>query len=315
MATVFFSYSHADEDLRDQIEKQLAVLKRQGVIETWHDRRIPAGAEIDHSISTQLETADIILLLVSSDFLNSDYCYDREMLRAMARHKAGDAIVIPVILRACDWHAAPFGKLMAVPTDGKAITQWPDRDEAMLLVARAVREAAGRGQSQPPAVPTMAALPVSTTIDAPRSSNLRLAKKFTQRDKDQFRDETFDFMAKFFENSLAELEARNPGIEGRFRRVTSDRFTAVAYRNGDAVARCTVFMGGDHFLNGIAFSHSETTASNGFNESLSVHSDDQSLFLRSMGMSHFGGRRDEEHLTMQGAAELYWGMFIANLQR
>lgn len=315
MATVFFSYSHADEDLRDQIEKQLAVLKRQGVIETWHDRRIPAGAEIDHSISAQLETADIILLLVSSDFLNSDYCYDREMLRAMARHEAGDAIVIPVILRACDWHAAPFGKLMAVPTDGKAITQWPDRDEAMLLVARAVREAASRhGRSQPPAVPTMAAQPVPTITDAPRSSNLRLAKKFTQRDKDQFRDETFDFMSKFFENSLAELEDRNPGIEGRFRRVTSDRFTAVAYRNGDAVARCTVFMGGGHFVDGIAFSHSETE-SNGYNESLSVHSDDQSLFLRGMGMSHFRGRNDDDHLTMQGAAELYWSMFIERLQR
>ncbi len=104
--------------MRDQLEVQLSMLKRQGAIETWHDRRIGAGQEIDGAISGNLEEADIILLLVSPDFLASDYCYDREMIRAMERHHAGDAIVIPVILRACDWHPAPFGKLNATPPDG-----------------------------------------------------------------------------------------------------------------------------------------------------------------------------------------------------
>ena len=92
LAAVFFSYSHADEGLRDQLEKQLAVLKRQSVIETWHDRRIGAGAEGDSAISGHVEHDDIILLLVSHDFLASNYCYDREMLRAMERHEAGEAI-------------------------------------------------------------------------------------------------------------------------------------------------------------------------------------------------------------------------------
>ena len=97
MATVFFSYSHADEALRDQLEKQLSMLKRQGVIETWHDRRIGAGEEFGSEIDSHVEEDDIILLLVSPDFLDSDYCYEREMLRAIERHDAGEAIVIPVI--------------------------------------------------------------------------------------------------------------------------------------------------------------------------------------------------------------------------
>lgn len=192
MPNVFFSYSHADEGLRDQLEKQLAMLKRQGVIQTWHDRRIGAGQNIDHTIDEHINRDEIILLLVSADFLASDYCYDIEMKRAMERHQAGEAIVIPVILRACDWHQAPFGKLNATPRDGKPITQWPDIDEAFLQVARAVREAAGRmgGAVKIAGQPTAsAAKREDITVGraaGQRSSNLRLAKAFTQRDKDQF---------------------------------------------------------------------------------------------------------------------------------
>ncbi|WP_445628750.1 toll/interleukin-1 receptor domain-containing protein [Nostoc sp. DSM 114167] len=89
MATIFFSYSHRDETLRDELEIHLAMLKKQGFIETWHDRRITAGEEFDKAISKNLEEADIILLLVSSDFLASNYCYDIEMQRAMEKHEQG----------------------------------------------------------------------------------------------------------------------------------------------------------------------------------------------------------------------------------
>jgi hypothetical protein len=107
VATLFFSYSHADEALRDRLEKHLAALQRQGLIDTWHDRRIQAGQDFGNEIDDHLNAADVVLLLVSADFLASDYCYDREMLRAMERHTSGDAVVIPVILRPCDWHDTP----------------------------------------------------------------------------------------------------------------------------------------------------------------------------------------------------------------
>jgi TIR domain len=268
LATVFFSYSHVDEALRDQLETQLAMLKRQGAIETWHDRRIGAGENLHDAIDSHINTADIILLLVSPEFLASDYCYEREMRRAMERHEAGEATVIPVILRPSDWHGAPFGSLMATPPDGRPVTQWPDRDQAFLEVVRAIRGAAERFNRSPPQRPAASGQrpePSPSTTPVIRSSNLRVARQFTERDKDTFQQEAFDYLAKFFENSVEELGARNPGIEGTFRRIDANRFTAVVYRNGHALSRCTVFMGGRPFGSGIAYSNSETTESNSFN--------------------------------------------------
>jgi len=139
---VFFSYSHKDEELRDELSKHLAMLKRQTVITAWHDRRIGAGKEWENEIDEHLNSADIILLLISSDFLASDYCYDVEMKTAMRRHDDGEARVIPVILRPVDWKGARFGKLQSLPRDARPVTEWPNRDEAFLNVAQGIRVAA-----------------------------------------------------------------------------------------------------------------------------------------------------------------------------
>jgi hypothetical protein len=141
MTRVFFSYSHRDESLRDELEIHLAALKRQGVIDTWHDRRIVAGSEVHNQISEHLEHADVILLLVSPYFIASDYCYDLEMSRAMERHEHGEAQVIPVILHPCDWRRLPFGKLLATPTDGKPISKFPNQHDAFLEVTKAIHAA------------------------------------------------------------------------------------------------------------------------------------------------------------------------------
>jgi hypothetical protein len=139
---IFFSYSHRDEALRDELAKHLHLLERQGIITRWHDRRIAGGTEWAGAIDEHLRTADIILLLVSADFLASDYCYDVEVRRAMERHEAREARVVPIILRAADWYSAPFGKLQALPKDGRAVTSWPNQDEAFSDIARGIRSVA-----------------------------------------------------------------------------------------------------------------------------------------------------------------------------
>jgi len=145
---VFFSYSHKDEDLCDELNAHLAALKRQSVIKNWTDRQITAGDEWRNEIEKHLDSADLILLLVSSDFLNSDFCYLIETSRALLRHESGDARVIPLIVRPVDWQGLPLSKLQALPKDGKPVTSWPNRDEAWLNVAqgtrRAIEEIAGR---------------------------------------------------------------------------------------------------------------------------------------------------------------------------
>lgn len=138
---VFFSYSQRDEELREQLETHLAMLKNEGVIRGWHDRQITAGQEWDGRIDEHLNSADIILLLASPDFLASRYCYGVEVGRAMERHEAGEARVVPVILRPCEWQHAPFSKLQALPTGTLPVTRWPDRDEAFLNVAEGIRRA------------------------------------------------------------------------------------------------------------------------------------------------------------------------------
>ncbi len=136
---VFFSYSHRDETLRGELAKHLRLLERQGVITGWYDRQILPGSEWKGEIDSHLQAASIILLLVSVDFLDSDYCYDVEMRRAMERHDNGDARVIPIILRDVDWQSAPFGKLQALPKDGRPITSWDDQDQAFADIARGIR--------------------------------------------------------------------------------------------------------------------------------------------------------------------------------
>jgi hypothetical protein len=139
---LFYSYSHKDEAMRDALETHLSLLRREGVIASWHDRRIVAGQEWKGQIDRHLDEADIVLLLISADFLASEYCYAVEMQRALARHHAGEACVIPVIIRSVDWSSAPFATLQALPKDAKPVTKWDDPDEAWTDVARGLRRAA-----------------------------------------------------------------------------------------------------------------------------------------------------------------------------
>ena len=138
---VFFSYSHKDETLCDELNAHLAAMKRQNVIKNWTDRRITAGDEWRDEIEKHLDSADLILLLVSSDFLNSEFCYLIETSRALLRHESGDARVIPVIVRPVDWQDLPISKLQALPKDSKPVTSWPNRDEAWQNVAQGIRKA------------------------------------------------------------------------------------------------------------------------------------------------------------------------------
>lgn len=313
MAVIFFSYSHVDEELRDQLEKHLTMLKRQGVIETFHDRRIPVGNDLDRSISTELERADVILLLVSPDFLASAYCYDIEMQRALERHNRGEARVIPVILRHCDWRSAPFGKLLAAPRDGKPVKSFPDLDEAFLQIAQAIRQAVGAHGGPAGATAARAvAQPAARPAPGPRSSSLRLPRSFSDADKDRFRDEAFDYIAKYFENSLAELAERNPGIEANFRRIDANQFTATGYKDGRKAAWCRIFTGHGAMGDGIAFSANESIGIGGFNENLGIEADAEGIYLRPLGMAI---RQSSGRLTFEGGAELYWEMFIDGLRR
>ncbi|WP_437943587.1 SIR2 family protein [Sorangium sp. So ce281] len=135
---VFFSYASRDEELLARLEAQMTPLRREGLIALWHSGKLGAGEDTERAIGEQLEAADLILLLVSASYLASEQG-DAQVARAMERRAAGQAVVVPILLRPCDWEATRFAELQAVPRDKRPVTKWPDEDEALLQVVREIR--------------------------------------------------------------------------------------------------------------------------------------------------------------------------------
>ncbi len=151
---VFFCYAHEDELLLNRIRMQLKPLQRQGLIELWHDREISAGMEWEQEIDKRLNTAEIILFMISPDFMNSEYCYNVEIKQAVERHKRGEARVIPIILRPVYWQGE-FGMLQALPKDGLPVTgpDWHNVDEACFNIAEGVRNVVKElSEKKPPVI-------------------------------------------------------------------------------------------------------------------------------------------------------------------
>lgn len=135
---LFYSYCHSDEEFREYMERHLSVLKRSGEISEWCDRKILPGQNFVEEIDRQMEAADIIVLLISSDFLASPACV-HEMTAALNLREDTTTTVIPVIVRPCDWKHSKISSLLALPTDGLPITVWSNKDEAFQSIADGIR--------------------------------------------------------------------------------------------------------------------------------------------------------------------------------
>jgi hypothetical protein len=136
---VFIAYARRDRELRDELGKHLSSLRWLGIINDWFDGDIIEGTEWEEQLLEHLHNAQIILLLISPDFIASNFCYDIEMKKALERHDANEARVIPILLRPVDWHGLPFAKIQAAPEDGKPVTQWSDVDAALLDVTKRIK--------------------------------------------------------------------------------------------------------------------------------------------------------------------------------
>lgn len=320
MATIFFSYSHANEAERNQLEVHFAMLKREGLVDTWHDRCLTAGDEFDPGIKMQLEKADIILFLVSPEFLASRYCFDVEMQRAIERHKAGEARVMPIILDTCDWLSSPMKEFLALPRDGKPVSKYANVNDAYLEVVHAIRKALTEMDEQggdSAEIDFGNDVGESSVTDQLRSSNLGIRKEFTDHDRDEFLIDSFEYVQRFFENSLGEMESRNPEVKTRFRRINANEFTSEIYLNGETASSCSICipehgMAGKH---SITYGTGTKSSANSFGDAISVVDDSRDLGFSAMnyGMMMSGSQK-EELLSKEGAAEYLWGRLIQPLQ-
>jgi hypothetical protein len=142
--SVFISYSHRDDSLRSELTKHLANLRRNQIIKLWHDRKIVAGENWAEEIDSKLDKSQIILFLLSPDFMESDYCVGIEAARAVELHKQGKACLIPIVLRPVDWEGSIFSGFQALPTDARPITDWDNQDSAFVDVVRGIGQSAAR---------------------------------------------------------------------------------------------------------------------------------------------------------------------------
>jgi len=308
---LFISYSHADAALLQTLKTHLKPLERAGVIAPWFDGYLLPGDDIDARVRAALEKAELIALLVSPDFLASDYCYEVEMETAVARHGRSEARVIPIIARECQWHGAPFGRLVALPTDGKPIMSmhWPDKDAAWTIVAKgieaAVKSSAVGDTPSPPVAPTPTA-----TQRASKPMPVSSAKRITDKDRDEFKQSAFDHIARRFDDSLAALTG---DLSGALRRIDANRFTATIYRSGSKAAGCTVWLGGGSWgANSICYVGNDSGDTGSMNESLSVEDRGGDLGLKPMFASARG--RSDAVLDVDAAAEHLWAAFVERLK-
>lgn len=313
------SYSHKDESMRDELEIHLSMLKREGLISTWHDRKILHGDDFGDEIDQNLEDSDIILLLVSPYFIDSDYCYEVEMQRALERHNKDEARVIPIILEHCVWQSAPFGRLLALPEDGKPITDYPNQHKAFTEIATEIRKTIQKSFDQE-SKSVKKSSPKKTSrsevIDPQRSSNLRVKKRFTDKEKDDFLRDSFEYIFKFFKNSLEELQNRNSFLDYNLDKLNSQAFTVKLYREENLISQCKIWQDSD-FGSSEAIKFSNSISSNsGFNEMFSVDDDGYQQFLVPTGMLNiYRGQNMDNNLSEKGAAELLWDKLIEPLQQ
>ncbi len=231
---IFFCYAHEDEQLLNKLKNHLFPLERAGLIDVWHDRDISAGTDWEQQIKSHLNEAQIILLLVSPDFMVSDYCYGIEMQRALERHDLGEARVIPIILRHVYWQGV-LGKLQALPTDARPIKSWPDLDEALYNVTEGIRiviqEITPKSSPPPPILSTQ---PVSQT---PLPTNLPYK---SQKAKEQWLEEG---------NRFGDLKQYSEALAAYEQAIRLDPNYVIAYntkgytlielnRNEEALAAC-----------------------------------------------------------------------------
>jgi hypothetical protein len=306
----FISYSHRDAAALDRLHVHLAVLRREGLIEMWFDRDILAGDNVDGEIADRLETSGLFLLLVTPDFLNSDYCVEKEMARAMERQAIGDARVIAIIVEPCDWQSTILRSIKVVPQDGRAVSEWTNSNSAYLNVVQEIRRAIEADQRQ--AQPTRGGSAPGPAADPQR--RYRAKRDFDDIDRSEFRESGFDQMRDYFRSAVAELDSLDD-FRARFSELSPTSFgcTIVNRARDRGTAHLTVHMGrgGRSGLGDVYWSFTENAPEGGAQGWLSIGHDEFELHFKSSGF-HMGRSEHRSRMTPIEAAQMLWDDLLEN---
>ena len=305
-ASIFISYSHVDERTLDRLHKHLAMLQRDGLISAWYDRAILPGADLNADISQELDAGDIFVALVSPDYLASNYCYEKEFERALARHERGEMRIVPVIVEPCDWLSSPLQKFMALPKDGKPISEWTNANTAYLDVVTGLRRLA----ISPPSVTVGGA---SSIPPGEKARRVRLKRDFDVIEKAEFADKAFAVMREYFKSAAAELSSASEDLRTRFEEMNATAFTCTLVnraRRGNQDAHITVRNNkGRHAFGDVSYVFEAHADSNATHGAIRAENDEYDIYLTVDHM--FGGRGgDTAKMSPERAAEWLWNQFV-----
>jgi TIR domain len=311
MVKAFISYSHRDEKALERLHTHLATLRREGNITAWYDREILAGDDIDSTIGSNLAESEIFLALVSPDFLDSNYCYEREIAKALERHAEGTLRVVPVILEPCDWKSTPLGKLKALPKDGKAISTWKNENIAYLDVVTELRRISL--EQEKPKEGGTRENEVSPSPGKRGTKRYRIKKEFDSIDRDDFRQRAFLTIQDFFRQSVDELNEIGGSIRARFERMSDLAFSCTVLNKGnrEREAHITVRADSEEAFGGdISYSFSRRASANTANGFIRVEANEYELYL---ALDNFSSNRtrDREPLSAEQAADALWREFTS----
>lgn len=272
---VFLSYCRADSDRRARLDVHLAVLRRSGEITTWYDRLIEPGVEFDGEIRRHLEEAEIILLLVSPDFLASDYIHNVEMKRAFERQAENSARVIPVILRECDWKATDLRKLNALPDSGKPVTSFSNEDTPFHQVTEGLRTVINSLKAGQSRLTSSAAMVDPAEVKnpgrvEPSKPKTTFVLPATQATRERFSRDAYTTVINRFHHHHQAVLQENPLLSGDIEVLNSRSFTAVIYRAGRATCECRIWLGTFSGSEGLSYNDSRSPDRTHVNEWLTV---------------------------------------------
>lgn len=306
---LFISYSHKDEHYLDRFHVHLAQSMREGVFQGWYDREIDAGADIDNEVAQELELADIYVALVSPDFINSNYCYNVELQRALERQKHGTMVVVPVIIEACDWQSTPLGKLKALPKDGKAIAEWTNENVAYLDVIKALRKLQNSVVSpfETKAENSRIELIGHPQANGPKSK-FRIKKNFGQIDRQNFKSDAFKEISDYFEKSIEELNGID-GIKAKYIDQSPTTFGCII-ENLNYSSTKTIWVTKSSTMGDISIRYGADPSDNSSNGMFVINHDEYELYFDAL-MFHF--HEDQKHLDANAVAELIWNDLLKSV--
>jgi len=302
---VFFSYSHYDEPALTELRKHLSVLRREGSITEWYDRKLLPGDNFDNHIDENIEQSDLIILLASHHFLSSDYCFNVEMKKALERHYQGDGRIVSIILEPCDWKSTELSKLAALPLDGKPISVWTNANSAYLNIVDEFRKIII--SNNPVELPYIKSQQDYMTRTAPQ--RYRSKREFGAVDRTNFRKESFKIIESYFSNAVDEINAID-GISAAYDPMDSSAFCCCIenHLTNRGPSYITVRIGGGQVAIGdIYYSNSERASSGTAHGSFLIGASDFQLFFTPV----FGySTGSNSPLSAEQIAEAMWNDLV-----